>query len=440
MALLKFLLEEGVMVLIGILISVVTCIAMIYTVIKNYSFSKYCIPLYPFVALAGAVLMLVFGVLPVDEAVKTFTSSDSVNPLKIIVLFFSMSALSIYLDEAGFFEFLASVILRYASKKQIYLFLILYALVSFLTVFTSNDIVILTFTPFICCFCKNAGISPLPYLIEEFVAANTFSMLLVIGNPTNIYLSLASGIGFAEYFATMCLPTLAGGAAALAVMLLIFSKQLKEEMHISASKAEADIPRVVIGAICLGCATVALALSDLLPFEMWQVALFFVLLLFAVSAVYKIICGKRESGIKNTFLRIPWLLFPFVSSMFIIVSALYHSGVCAEMAKAFDACEHVFSYGILSTIFSNIVNNIPMSVLFASVAEAGNVEREAIYATVIGSNLGAYLTPIGALAGIMWGQILREHNIKMTFRRFCTYGAMIVTPTLFVSLAVLLIL
>lgn len=427
------------MMLAGILISAFTCIAMIYTVIKNCSFSKYHMPLYPFVALTGAVLMLVFGVLPMEEAVKTFTASGSVNPFKIIILFFSMSALSIYLDEAGFFDYLASAILRYANKKQIYLFLILYVLVSLLTVFTSNDIVILTFTPFICCFCKNAGISPLPYLIEEFVAANTFSMLLVIGNPTNIYLSLSSGIGFYEYFTSMCLPTLAGGATALAVMLLIFSKQLKQEMHISASAAEVDIPRVVMGAVCLGCATVALALSDLFPVEMWQIALFFAVLLFAVSAVYKIICGKKESGIKNTFLRIPWLLFPFVSSMFVIVSALYHTGVCAEMAKAFDICEHVFSYGILSTVFSNIVNNIPMSVLFASIAEAGNVEREAIYAVVIGSNLGAYLTPIGALAGIMWGQILREHNINMTFRKFCGYGVMIVTPTLFASLATLLI-
>lgn len=213
---------------VSIAISALTCVFMIYMVVRGSSFSKLRIPLYPLVVMTGAFFMLAFGVLPFDEAIRTFTSSGAVNPLKIITLFFSMSALSIYLDEAGFFDFLAVKILRYANKKQIHLFLILYVLVSFLTVFTSNDIVILTFTPFICCFCKNAGISPIPYLIEEFVAANTFSMLLVIGNPTNIYLSLASGIGFAEYFMSMCLPTLAGGTVALAVMLLIFAKQLKE--------------------------------------------------------------------------------------------------------------------------------------------------------------------------------------------------------------------
>jgi site-specific DNA-cytosine methylase len=35
----------------------------------------------------------------------------------------------------------------------------MYLMVAVLTIFTSNDIVILTFTPFICYFCKNAKIS-----------------------------------------------------------------------------------------------------------------------------------------------------------------------------------------------------------------------------------------------------------------------------------------
>lgn len=59
-------------------------------------------------------------------------------------------------------------------------------MVAILTIFTSNDIVILTFTPFICYFSKNAKINPIPYLVAEF-AATTYSMMLIIGNPTNIY-------------------------------------------------------------------------------------------------------------------------------------------------------------------------------------------------------------------------------------------------------------
>ena len=77
------------------------------------------------------------------------------------------------------------------------------SLVSVLTVFTSNDIIVLTFTPFICHFAKSARIDPLPYLVSEFVAANTWSMALIIGNPTNIYLMSGTGISFLSYTAKM---------------------------------------------------------------------------------------------------------------------------------------------------------------------------------------------------------------------------------------------
>ena len=70
---------------------------------------------------------------------------------------------------------------------------------------------ILTLTPFICFFCKNTRIDPVPFLVSEFAAANTWSMMLIISNPTNIYLGTSAGIGFAEYSKIMALPTLCAG-------------------------------------------------------------------------------------------------------------------------------------------------------------------------------------------------------------------------------------
>ena len=417
----------------SIAIVTITCLDVIYAVIKGSVLPKCKFPLYPLITALGAIIVLLTGVLPLSEAKTLLLSQSAVNPLKILVLFFSMSALSVYLDEAGFFNYVAVKMLRYVKRKQIYLFLLLYALVSVLTVFTSNDIVILTFTPFLCYFCKSAKISPLPYLFAEFVAANTFSMLLIIGNPTNIYLSLASQIGFIEYFKVMWLPSLLGGVAALSVMLLIFRHQLKEEIKPEEKKATLDMPRAVIGGICLALATVALAVSDFLPFEMWQIAFFFALLLFSSAITYKIFTGKK-SGALNTFLRIPWSLLPFMLSMFILVEALNYNGVCAAAAKLLSGFDPIVTYGVLSTLFANLVNNIPMSVLFGSVLNVGGVGMAGAYATVIGSNLGAYLTPIGALAGIMWGQILKEQNVKFTFLQFCKKGVLIVVPTLAAAL------
>ena len=104
---------------------------------------------------------------------------------------------------------------------------IFFFLISVLIIFTSNDIIILTFTPFLCYFCKRCKISPLPYLIREFVAANTWSSLLIIGNPTNIFLASYENISFFTYVEKRSLPTIVGGLVSLVRLLILFHKKLK---------------------------------------------------------------------------------------------------------------------------------------------------------------------------------------------------------------------
>ena len=142
-----------------------------------------------------------------------------------------MTALSVFLDEMGFFKYLATLATKKAKANQFSLFLTLYLLVSVLTVFTSNDIVILTFTPFICYFAKNTKINPVPYLVAEFAAANTWSMMLIIGNPTNVYIASAAGIDFISYLAVMALPTVVAGLCSLGVLYLLFRKSLKKPLE-----------------------------------------------------------------------------------------------------------------------------------------------------------------------------------------------------------------
>ena len=80
-----------------------------------------------------------------------------------------------------------------------------------------------------------------------------------------------------------------------------------------------------------------------------------------------------------------------------------------------------------------------MSVLFSNII---NIENEAlrnlaIYSTIIGSNLGAFLTPIGALAGIMFVDLVKKQDVKFSFVMFLKYGSIIMIPTLFIALGML---
>ena len=61
----------------------------------------------------------------------------------------------------------------------------------------------------------------------------------------------------------------------------------------------------------------------------------------------------------------------------------------------------------------------------------------AVYASIIGSNIGAFLTPTGALAGIMFTNLVNEHQTKYSFLDFIKYGAIISLPIIAVALLTL---
>ena len=213
-----------------IIVFTLTCLSLILFVlfkpiisVKKIHFQSFWI-----IALLGALVLILFNKVPLSYLWDILTSNSSVNPLKILTLFISISFLSITLDELGFFNFIAVKSVNLVKNSQWKLFFIIYALVAVLTIFTSNDIVILTFTPFICYFAKKSKINPIPYLVMEFINANTYSMLLSIGNPTNIYLSLSFNISFFDYFLHMIIPTLFAGITSLLLIILLFKKELNK--------------------------------------------------------------------------------------------------------------------------------------------------------------------------------------------------------------------
>ncbi|HAV20039.1 MAG TPA: hypothetical protein DCX17_03335, partial [Firmicutes bacterium] len=133
--------------------------------------------------------------------------------------------------------------------------------------------------------------------------------------------------------------------------------------------------------------------------------------------------------------RVPYGIVPFMLSMTVIVIALDKYEIPLFMAQKLIGISPLFSYGFSSFIFSNIINNIPMSILFTEVLESSaTLSLPAVYATIIGSNLGAILSPIGALAGIMWMTILKKEGIPYGYGSFLRYGLVISIPLLVVSL------
>ena len=175
---------------------------------------------------------------------------------------------------------------------------------------------------------------------------------------------------------------------------------------------------------------------------MWLVALGFAIALLAILILHDSLVKltrksieKKNFTIAPTLRKMPLGIIPFTLALFITVEALRIYGITEDIGIFFrNLCgssntAYVYVYGMTSAFSSNLLNNIPLTVAYvpvaATVAKANILP--AVLATAIGSNLGANITPLGALAGIMWMSILRNKDVKISFKEFVKYG-LIVTP------------
>lgn len=414
-------------------LSIIAVLAMFICVIKYpiikikyFNIDSFFLPL-----LLVAAILLIFNLFDKSEFISIITTSSSVNPITILILFICVSLLSIALDETGFFSYIANLFVTKYKKSQYQLFFILYVLISVLTIFTSNDIVILTFTPFILYFSKRANINPIPYLVMEFVAANTYSLILPIGNPTNIYLTSLFNIDFISYIKVMVLPALIIGLSSLSAIFLLFKKDLKKKIEtFDIDKSEIkNKPLCVISLIHLFVTTILLAISSYINLEMWLICLIFAISLILVLLGFSIY-HKNFNYLTNTLVRLPYNLIPFILSMFTIIMALdsfdIFNNIYNLLAKIDSLYLQKFVYLIASTLSCNIINNIPMTLAFGSIL-SNTSDLSLVYVSIIGSNIGSLLTPIGALAGIMWIRILKYNNVDYSFTKFMKNGFIITT-------------
>jgi arsenical pump membrane protein len=387
----------------------------------------------PFLA---AIILLASGLLKGDYFWAMLTSQSAINPLEILVLFLSMTFLSIVLDEAGFFAYIASKAVKLAKGSQFVLFSILYALTSILTIFTSNDIIILTFTPFLIFFSKNAKVDPIPYLVSEFVAANTWSLLFLIGNPTNIYLGASFGISFASYFLAMWPSTVMAGVTSYFLMILLFIKKLREPISLQVEESPIKDRFLFLASLsCLSVCIVLLVVSSFLSIPMWIISGASALILLLTAGIYCLVRKDKAPYLGRSLARLPYTIIPFILSMFALVMALKENGLTAQIGSLLGKADEVWGYGFASFFASNLINNIPMSVLFTEIVRDGGASYRAVYASIIGSNIGAFLSPVGALAGVMWMSILKRHGISFNFLDFLKYGAIIALPTMAAALS-----
>ena len=85
--------------------------------------------IYSLIPLVGGIAVIVFGDLRFGEVLASFIENTSVNPIKILVLFLSMTVYSLILDRTGFFAYISCAVLKKSGHNQMTVFMSLYAVI-----------------------------------------------------------------------------------------------------------------------------------------------------------------------------------------------------------------------------------------------------------------------------------------------------------------------
>ena len=406
----------------------------------------------------GVIILFITFSFNTDLLINGIIGTDKIQPYAIIVLFMSLAYLSISIDSTGLFEYLAFRIAKSAGNSGARLFFYFYFLSSLLTLFTSNDIVILTLTPIIIYFCRQTKANPIPYIIAQFFAANIWSITLYIGNPTNIIVAQANNLTFVEYTSWTLLPTITAGLVCLGLLWLLFRKQIPRELEMPELDARSlirDKFGATFGICSLICCLITLSLASWLNISLWLITLFFALILLVYNVIHLILVRKRglkteDNAFTQILRRMPWKIISFVLGMFILVEALAQSGWVDLLASLFASFSNnliisILFMGLISTLACNLMNNQPMTILFTQILLNGAFvvpsanKFGTMFALIMGSNFGANLTLIGALAGLMWHKIAQSKDVNIKFTEFAKYG-FIVMPIVMISSFLILFL
>ncbi|TFK31607.1 hypothetical protein BDQ12DRAFT_729405 [Crucibulum laeve] len=204
---------------------------------------------------------------------------DGVKPYNILILFFSLAYMAITLDITGVLQAAAFWVSNKGGSNGWKLFFYFYIMLTVLSVFLGNDPVILSGTAFLVYYTKVTELEPISWLMSEFAAANTASMVLFVGNPTNVVICEGFRVNNAAFTAYTILPFLACSLTCLIALGFQFrsSKFLPRRLN---NAGDLDVRSVLldptgawVGSLLLGSCLVVIIVVSFFHVDVWKISL-----------------------------------------------------------------------------------------------------------------------------------------------------------------------
>jgi arsenical pump membrane protein len=369
------------------------------------------------VAVAGAVIVVVTGVLPLAAA-----RSEAGRLLPVVGFLAAVLVLGQLCESEGLFTAAAARLARWSRRDPVRLLTGTFALAAATTAVLSLDTTVVLLTPVVHDTTARLRLRPRPPVYACTHLANSASLLLPVSNLTNLLAFAVSGLSLGGFTAAMALPWVAAIAVEYAGFRLFFHSDLAAPASGSADVASAPpvpvFPLAVVAATLVGFTVTSFAGVS----PAW--AAFGGACLLATRSL-----SRHEitlTGIVRAA-AVPFLLF--VLGLGLVVRALTDHGLGTAVAGLLphgSSLPALLAIAFLAAAIANLVNNLPavlvlLAAVTATTAGHGSVAGP-VLAVLIGVNIGPNLTYAGSLATLLWRRLLAERDQDVDLGEFTRLG------------------
>ncbi|MGO4109296.1 arsenic transporter [Paenibacillus sp. YAF4_2] len=406
----------------------------------------------------GAILVILSGAVSMQDVVQisTTVSGAAITIMATIVM-------AIVLESFGFFVWAAEGLAIRARGSGIRLFWYVNLLCFLMTLFFNNDGSILITTPILLIMLQHLGLKnrqKIPYLLSGALVATASSAPIGVSNIVNLIALKIVHMDLYMQTLMMFVPATLGLLFLVTLMFIYFYQQLPKKIPMTVSIPQHPIPshplrhsiddrssrkfsNRFMGYVLLFVFFVRLSLFAgsyfHIPIE-W-IAVAGSLLLLSWRWIY------LKVPPKDVLTKIPWHILIFAFGMYVIIYGLNNIGLTDMLIHVFqplvsgDLLNASLLMGGLISLLSTFFNNHPALMVGTMTLTHMNLDpltlKIAYLASVIGSDIGSLVLPIGTLASLLWLHILKQYKVKLSWKDYMKVTLVVIPPTVIFTLVCL---
>lgn len=371
------------------------------------------------VALAGAILMILLGIVNQEHAIQ----GVDFNTLGLLI---GMMIIVGIAKDSGMFQYVAIWVSKLGRGKPVPIFMLLTLTIALFSALLDNVTTVLLMIPVTFVIANNLKINPKGFLIGAILLSNIGGTATLIGDPPNILIGSAANLSFNDFLINLAPISLVLTALTILMLRWWYRKTLVAQpgaaeaiMAFKPAEAISDKKLLVKSLVVIGLVLVGFITHSMTHLEGATIALAGAALLFLLTM------NDPEHHLKE----VEWTTIFFFTGLFILVTGLEEVGAIRMMAEKLlevtggnpTATTLTVLWG--SAILSAIVDNIPfVATMIPLIKDIGAIGGLALgplwWALALGADIGGNATIIGASANVVVSGMAHREGHKIGFLEY----------------------